>query len=70
LRQAGTAQIKVWNEKADLAATFSQVQGCGAQETELDLSRFAAGVYFYQVALAYNSGQVEKLKVNKFLVQR
>jgi hypothetical protein len=51
-------------------AELSQEKGCGVQETELNLDRFAAGIYFYQVSLFYNSGQVEKLKINKFLVQR
>jgi hypothetical protein len=70
LQQAGKAQIRVWNEKTDLVAELSQEQGCGVQEEVLDLGRFAAGVYFYQVQLSYNSGRMEKLKMNKFLVQR
>jgi hypothetical protein len=70
LQEAGKAQILVRNERADLVAELSNEQGCGVQEAALDLSRFAAGVYFYQVTLTYGSGQVEKLRVGKFLVQR
>lgn|GEM_PF-5913831 len=70
MSEAGRAQILVRNERGDLLADLSQDQDCGVQQTDLALGRFAAGVYFYQVNLFNGSGQEEKLKLHKFLVQR
>lgn len=70
MREPGTVRVLVRNERADLVAQISQTQGCGVQESTLELDRFAAGVYFYQVRITYDSGGQEKLKLDKFLVQR
>jgi hypothetical protein len=70
MREPGTVRVLVRNERADLVAQISQTQGCGVQESTLELDRFAASVYFYQVRITYDSGGQEKLKLDKFLVQR
>ena len=68
MRGPGSAQILVWNERGDLAAQTSQTQGCGAQASPLDIRRFAAGVYFYQVRIRYDGASGEELKPGKFAV--
>ena len=68
MREVGTAQVMVWNERGDLAAQISQNQGCGVQMTALNLQRFAAGVYFYRIRLKYGPGGGENLPTQKFMV--
>ena len=68
LKESGSVEILVRNERGDLAASLQQDQGCGAQIAVLDIRRFAAGVYFYRIRLRYRSGGEEWLKTKKFMV--
>ena len=67
MRQSGSAEILVRNERGDLLADLAQPAICGAQVAVLDIRSYAAGVYFYQVRLNYGSGG-EKLALKKFVV--
>ena len=68
MREAGSAQILVWNEGGDLAAECNQQQGCGPQKAVLNIRGFAVGVYYYQVRMKYDSGGNENVKTKKFVV--
>lgn len=70
MREPGSAEILVWNERGTLVAEQTQDQGCGVQMTALNIQRFAAGVYFYQVRLKYSSGGQESPGTQKFMVLR
>jgi hypothetical protein len=66
----GEAEVLVYNERADLAARIKQHQGGGMQESEIDSSSFAPGVYLYSVHLSYDSGASQVLGPGKFFKAR
>ena len=68
MAQPGAVDLRVWNEKAELAAHVTDSKPAGVQETSFSISGFATGVYFYFLTLTYSSGQVEKLGPKKFVI--
>jgi hypothetical protein len=67
---AGSMRMEIWNEKGELAAVVEDNKPSGVQYTPFSVDGFAAGVYFYQVTLTYQSGVREVLPPKKFAVQR
>jgi DNA-binding beta-propeller fold protein YncE len=65
---AGNVDLKVWNEKAELTAQVTDQKPGGAQTTPFSISGFASGVYFYALTLQYDSGQVQKIGPQKFVI--
>jgi|GEM_PF-2262001 len=68
MKEAGSMDLKVWNEKAELAAHITDLKSNGTQITPFSISGFASGVYFYRVTLHYDSGSTENLAPNKFVI--
>jgi hypothetical protein len=66
---SGSVEILVWNANAELAAKVTDQKPPGAQSSQLNLQGFASGIYFYRVLLTYDSGQVERLKPGKFVIE-
>lgn len=68
MAQAGQVDLKIWNERAELAAHITDSEPAGVQATPFSIAGFGPGVYFYALTLTYASGQVEKLGPKKFAV--
>jgi hypothetical protein len=68
LPQSGTAEIDVYNEAGQLVAQEEASNGAGIQQTGLDLTHYARGVYLCQVILTFDSGGGQTLKLFRFLV--
>ena len=70
MREPGTMKLRVWNAGGNLAATLDDHKGAGPQISYLPISRFAAGHYFYQVTLAYDSGEEDHFKTKVLPIQK
>ena len=70
MREPGTFKLKVWNAAGNLAATFNEHKGTGNQVSYLPISNFAPGHYFYQVTLAYDSGDQDVFKTQVLPIQK
>ncbi len=68
LNQSGSLDLKIWNKNGELASEVRDHKPSGIQNTALNLTTFATGVYFYQATLTYDSGGSQTLKVGKFAV--
>jgi sugar lactone lactonase YvrE len=68
MAESGRMDLKIWDEKGELADEVTDQKLAGAQVTTFNLSPFTTGIYFYQVTLSYDSGRTEKLKPRKFAV--
>jgi hypothetical protein len=68
MAEPGQVTLKVWNEKAELVDSVTDIQPAGVQTTPFTISGFATGVYFYTVVLNYNSGNSQKIGPQKFVV--
>jgi sugar lactone lactonase YvrE len=66
--ESGRLDLKIWNEKGELADKIQEQKAAGVQVTTFSVSTFATGVYFYQATLSYSSGRVVTLKPRKFAV--
>jgi len=60
MKDAGVAEIRVWNVRGNLVGSISNPQPVGVQSSQLDISSFAPGHYFYQVVLTYSSGSQDQ----------
>lgn len=70
MAQAGTAHIKVWNAWGNLVGSISDVKSSGLQSSQMDVSTFAPGHYFYKVELDYNSGQSDKFNTAVLAIKK
>ncbi len=70
MAENGTAFIKVWNASAQLAASLQEVKSTGGQESQMDITSFAPGHYFYQVDLKYDSGKEDWFDPKVLAVKR
>jgi hypothetical protein len=70
MAQAGTAHIKVWNAWGNLVGSISDIKSVGLQSSQLDVSTFAPGHYFYKVELDYNSGQSDKFNTAVLAIKK
>jgi hypothetical protein len=66
----GNAEVQVWNENGELVARHDEQKLAGPQETQLPIGDLASGAYVYRVAMAYDSGSVERLDVQRFTVRK
>jgi len=62
--------IRVFNAVGELTLRSSNRCGSGVQTTDLDLTSFAPGVYFYMAEIHYDSGGDESLGPERFAVVR
>jgi hypothetical protein len=60
MAEPGTAFIKVWNASGQLAGGLQDARPPGIQESQMDITSFAPGHYFYQVDLKYDSGKEDR----------
>ncbi|HTC20623.1 MAG TPA: hypothetical protein VK859_07245, partial [bacterium] len=65
---AGNVDLKIWNEKAELVARVTDQKPGGVQVTSFSIAGFASGVYFYALTIQYNSGLVQKIGPQKFVI--
>jgi hypothetical protein len=70
MREPGTMKLKVWNAAGNLAATLNDHKGAGNQVSYLPIGGFAAGHYFYQITLSYDSGDEDVFKTRVLPVQK
>jgi hypothetical protein len=70
MREPGTMKLRVWNAAGNLAATLNDPKGAGPQISYLPIANFAAGHYFYQVTLAYDSGDEDRFKTKVLPIQK
>ena len=70
MREAGTMKLRVWNAAGNLVATLNDHKGAGNQISYLPISAFAPGHYFYQVTLAYDSGDEDNFKTQVLPIQK
>jgi hypothetical protein len=63
-------KIKVWSESADLVDEITEIKPAGTQISALNIGRYAPGVYFFEVAIQYDSGGSDKTGILKFTVLR
>jgi sugar lactone lactonase YvrE len=64
----GRMKMTVWNEAAQRRAEVTDQKPAGSQSTAFDISGWATGVYFYTLALSYDSGALQKLPPQKFAI--
>jgi len=70
MAEPGTAFIKVWNASGQLAAGLEDAKPSGVQESQMDITSFAPGHYFYQVDLRYDSGKEDRFEPKVLAVKR
>ena len=70
MREAGVAEVIVYNERGNRAAEEKLAFPAGPGLLTIPLQRFAPGVYLYRTRLSYNSGNSEASKIVKFLVAK
>lgn len=70
MRESGAMKLKVWNAAGNLAATLNDRKGAGPQISYLPIASFAPGHYFYQVTLAYDSGDQDSFKTKVLAIQK
>jgi hypothetical protein len=70
MREAGTMKLRVWNAGGNLAATLNDRKGVGNQISYLPIANFAPGHYFYQVTLAYDSGDKDSFQTKVLAIQK
>lgn len=63
---SGKVEVRVWNDNGDLVASLIELKSAGAQKSQIDVNKFAPGIYLYRVVLNYSSGKVETSDVQKF----
>jgi hypothetical protein len=68
MARSGQVDLRVWNEKAELAARVTDSKPAGVQVTPFSIAGFGTGVYFYSITLTYSPGVVEKLGPKKFVI--
>jgi len=66
--ESGQAELKVWNERAELVYHATETKPAGVQISSFSLAGYASGVYLYNLALRYVSGRVENIPLHKFAV--
>jgi hypothetical protein len=66
MQSSGQAEVRIYNDHGDLAASQKNTEPSGAQVTQFQVHDFAPGVYLYKVVLTYDSGSSESLPVQKF----
>ncbi len=70
MREPGTMKLRVWNAAGNLVATLNDRKGAGNQVSYLPISGFAAGHYFYNITLSYDSGDVDDFKTQVLPIQK
>ncbi|HEY5038673.1 MAG TPA: malectin domain-containing carbohydrate-binding protein, partial [bacterium] len=70
MAENGKASIKIWNASGNLAASLEEPKPTGVQQSVLDITAFAAGHYFYQVDLLYDSGREEKFEPRVLAIKK
>jgi hypothetical protein len=70
MAEAGTAHIKVWNAWGNLAASLVDPKAAGLESSQLDVTAFAPGHYFYRVELDYGSGRRDVFKTQVMAVEK
>lgn len=70
MKSAGMANLRIWNENGDLAASLEEHRLGGPQKSIIPITSFAPGVYLFRMVLTYDSGEVQRLDVQKFAVQK
>lgn len=68
MAEAGTSEIRIWNENGDLVALVEKKELAGPQKTQVSTKPFARGIYLFRVKLTYESGRVERISPEKFSV--
>ncbi len=69
MAEAGTAQIRVYNEIGDLVTKLEDAKAAGVQVSTFRTAWLAPGVYYYLLNLKYNSGNSDERKLKKFVVK-
>jgi hypothetical protein len=68
LGQAGDVTIKIHNQTGRLVDTLQESRQAGRHSTPVDVSRFAAGTYYYLLTVHNASGATETQAPRKFVV--
>ena len=68
MAEQGKVELRIWNEKAELVDAVTDSKPAGVQTTPFTIAGFATGVYFYSVALNYDSGKSTMISPKKFVV--
>jgi hypothetical protein len=66
----GSADIKVWNSWGNLVAAIHDPKPAGQGSSELNVSKFGSGHYFYQVILDYDSGGQDKFRPELLAIKK
>jgi pectate lyase len=70
MAENGTALIRVWNASGQLAASVRDTKSSGQQQSDLDIRSFAAGHYFYEVELHYDSGREDRFAAEVLAIEK
>jgi hypothetical protein len=70
MASAGMVKIRIHNETGRLVDTIDEHQPGGWRSSKVSVGKFAPGVYFYLISMAYDGGKRETLLRNKFVVLR
>jgi len=70
MKRPGRVHLRVWNAAAEKVAEVVEEKPAGPQTSVLTVRDYAPGVYIYRVILRYDSGVVEKLSADRFVVTR
>jgi|GEM_PF-2200646 len=70
MKRSGRVHLRVWNAAAEKVAEVMEDKPSGPQTSVLTVRDYAPGVYIYRVILRYDSGMVEKLPIDRFVVAR
>ena len=66
----GSVEIRVFNAIGQMVSKHEDVKGSGPQNTALNFTGYAPGVYLYLVTMTYDTGGTDKTPVSKFMVVR
>ena len=70
MAEAGSAEVLVYQEAGDIAATANDPQDAGLRQSTIPLCRLGPGCYFYRVKIQYRSGKVVTLPMGHFGVTK
>ena len=68
MAEPGKIQLKVWNHNGELVTEVTDQKPAGVQITPFSIAGILPGVYFYSLALSYDSGGIDKPKAGEFAV--
>jgi hypothetical protein len=66
--QSGSVRIRIYNESGRLVDTITDTKSSSLQTSPVSVGKFAPGVYFYLINMAYDDGSKETQAKRKFVV--